>query len=284
LRLATWSADRYVQRGLIRVRGNRKIDLKGAGNRNVKHHYTDRLLTRQPGCLSGGCILFAIATGAEGTAGQPDMSLDLPARGLSVGDNSIQLRLREISQLFNSLDPSPFTEQDLDRDAEEFIVSWARELPRRRPLHLILHLERTLPAGRDAAGVAEAVRHYFSYRESISRLELRQLFKQGRTSLLIGGAFLTACLLLSRLIGSRDAAAGWSVAREGLTIAGWVAMWRPMEIYLYDWWPLQRRVVLLRRLSQLKIDLRLPKEAPPPKGGSDSHSGSPAGASTRGNA
>jgi hypothetical protein len=38
-----------------------------------------------------------------------------------------------------------------------------------------------------------------------------------------------------------------------------VAMWRPMEIYLYDWWPLWRRSALQRRLSQMKIDLKLPK-------------------------
>ncbi len=176
------------------------------------------------------------------------------------GGQSIQLRLREMSQLFNSLDPSPFNEQDLDRDAEEFIVSWARELPRRRPLHLILHLEKPLPAGKDAASVADAVRNYFTYRAEISRLELRRFLEQGRTSLLIGVSFLSACLLLGRLIGPRDTEAAWSIAREGLTIAGWVAMWRPMEIYLYDWWPLQRRNVLLRRLGRMKIDVRLPPD------------------------
>jgi hypothetical protein len=177
----------------------------------------------------------------------------------AAGAQAIELKLREISQLFNSLDPSPFNEQDLDRDAEEFIVGWARELPRRRPLHLVLHLEKPLPEGRGSAGVAEAVRHYFTYRAGITGLELRQLFKQGRMSLLIGTIFLAGCLLLSRLIGQNDSSAARSITREGLTIAGWVAMWRPMEIYLYDWWPLWRRGALQRRLGRMKIDLRLPK-------------------------
>jgi hypothetical protein len=182
-----------------------------------------------------------------------------PPAESATGAHSIELRLREISQLFNSLDPSPFNEQDLDRDAEEFIVGWARELPRKRPLHLILHLEKSLPDGRDSASVGDAVHHYFIYRATITRLELRQLFKQRRTSLLIGTAFLAGCLLLGRLIAPSEAGAAWSVAREGLTIVGWVAMWRPMEIYLYDWWPLWRRGVLQRRLGRMKIDLRMPK-------------------------
>jgi hypothetical protein len=182
-----------------------------------------------------------------------------PSPGAAGEAPAIQLKLRDVSQLFNSLDPSPFNEQDLDHDAEEFIVSWARELPKGRPLHLILHLEAPLPAGKTVASVAESVRHYFTYRASISRLELRQLLKQGRTSLIIGSAFLAACLLLGRWIGSRDTEAAWSIAREGLTIGGWVAMWRPMEIYLYDWWPVRRRVVLLERLGKMKIDVKLPK-------------------------
>jgi hypothetical protein len=180
--------------------------------------------------------------------------------GLPQGDHSIQLRLKDISQLFNSLDPSPFTEQDLDSDAEEFIVSWARELPAKKPLHLTVHVERPLSPGRDAQGVADAVRHYFAYRASIARLELRQLFSRGRTSLLIGVAFLTGCLLLGRFIAPHGGEAVWSVASEGLTICGWVAMWRPMEIYLYDWWPLWRRVGLLKNLSQMKVDVRVSKE------------------------
>ena len=41
----------------------------------------------------------------------------------------IELRLREVAQLFNSMDPTPFHHKDLDPDAEEFIESWALEFP-----------------------------------------------------------------------------------------------------------------------------------------------------------
>ncbi|HYF36884.1 MAG TPA: hypothetical protein VD994_16425 [Prosthecobacter sp.] len=39
----------------------------------------------------------------------------------------IEVKLTELAQLFNSMDPSPSHERDLDQDAEDFIVSWARE-------------------------------------------------------------------------------------------------------------------------------------------------------------
>jgi hypothetical protein len=46
------------------------------------------------------------------------------------------------------------------------------------------------------------------------------------------------------------------VLREGLIIAGWVAMWRPMEIFLYEWWPLLRRGRLYEKLSQMRVVVR----------------------------
>ncbi len=52
----------------------------------------------------------------------------------------IELKLTELNQLFNSMDPSPFHERDLDHDAEEFIVSWAAEHPRQHDLKLVVHL------------------------------------------------------------------------------------------------------------------------------------------------
>jgi hypothetical protein len=183
-----------------------------------------------------------------------------PTRDSRATGSSIKLKLREIAQLFNSLDPSPFSEQDLDHDAEEFIVSWARELPRHHDLRLVLNLERPLPAPQTGETVGDAIRHYFSYRASINRLELREFFKRGRTSLLIGTTFLAGCLLLVQML-VRQRASGdfWSIVQEGLTIVGWVAMWRPMEIYLYDWWPLKRRDRLLLRLSRMKVEVIAPR-------------------------
>jgi len=187
------------------------------------------------------------------------MEAELPPPHAVPAGNVIQLKLREVSQLFNSLDPSPFNEKDLDHDAEEFIVSWARELSREPDLRLLIHLERPLPAGQSAAEVCGSVRHYFGYRASINRLELRDLLQRGQTSLLIGTAFLAVCLFLGHGVARHFPGQTFAdIAQESLTIAGWVAMWRPMEIYLYDWWPVRRRGQLLTKLSHVRVDVQLP--------------------------
>lgn len=171
--------------------------------------------------------------------------------------SSIRLRLRDLAQLFNSMDPSPFPDRDLDSNAEEFIVSWARELPHSGELELIIHLEVSPPVQR-AKDTEAAVRQYFSSRAEMKMREFRHLMKRGRTSLLVGLAFLVACLGVSELLGTLGQGAASAIVRESLTIGGWVAMWRPLEIYLYDWWPLRDERRVLDRLARMKVRLVYP--------------------------
>jgi hypothetical protein len=172
-------------------------------------------------------------------------------------DAVITLRLRELTQLFNSMDPSPFVERDLDADAEEFITSWARELPANRELELVIQLATAATAER-LAGVEDAVRRYFASRATIKRLEFSQLMRRGRLSLGVGVIFLVSCLLLGQLVAKSGLGAASNILLEGLTICGWVAMWRPLEVYLYDWWPLLEERRRLDLLARIRVQILMP--------------------------
>jgi hypothetical protein len=167
----------------------------------------------------------------------------------------IDLRLHEINQLFQSLDPSPFREKDLDVQAEEFIVDWARELPRSAPLALTIHLAKE-PAMQDSErAVQEAVTNYFAYRAVQVGRQHRELLRQAWKNLGIGLIFLFTCLLSAEFLQILGEETFATVLRESLIIGGWVAMWRPMEMFLYDRWPLVRRQELYLRLSRMEIKL-----------------------------
>jgi len=164
----------------------------------------------------------------------------------------IELRLNNVGQLFNTMDPSPFHERDLDHDAEEFILSWAREHQRDSDLRIKVVLRQ--PEDAEAARlVKESIQHYFEYRARIASQDLGGLFREGRASLLIGLLFLAVTLVLRDLTptGSR-----WSeFVREGLMICGWVGLWKPIDIHLYRWWPLQAHGRLLSRLSRCPVEV-----------------------------
>jgi hypothetical protein len=161
--------------------------------------------------------------------------------------HKIELNLRETG---------PFPEKHLDNDAEEFILSWVHEFPLDEPVTLVVHLAE-IPAGENPqAVIKDGIHHYFAYRARLNRMELRRLFSDGQKSLVIGLAFLSACLIASRALGDAGSGTFRSIARESLNIAGWVAMWRPMQIYLYDWWPVRRRGRLFQKLSRMHVEVR----------------------------
>lgn len=169
----------------------------------------------------------------------------------------IQVRVENVSQLFDTLDPYPFPERDLDRDAEEYIVGWARELPRDQPITIVIHVPTAELSKHDPQLLAEALNRYFEYRAGIVTRDLNELFRVGRTALLIGLAVLGFCLTAAQFASRRLGDTPFNrFIQESLVILGWVANWKPIEIFLYDWLPLVRRRNLYRRLAQAKVQLK----------------------------
>jgi hypothetical protein len=175
---------------------------------------------------------------------------------------TIEVRVDEISQLFDTLDPFPFRERDLDGDAEEYIVGWAREFSRKSAIRILIHAPASELQREHAQELGSAFNRYFTYRAEVVERDLNELFRVGRMSSLIGVTVLAACVL-----GAQAATAvlgGGNLGRfveESLIILGWVANWKPLEIFLYDWWPLARRRDLYRRLAGANVELRAAKNA-----------------------
>jgi hypothetical protein len=176
---------------------------------------------------------------------------------LSSAPNAIQIRVDEVSQLFNTLDPFPFRERDLDKDAEDFIVGWARELPKRHRIEIVIHVPDIEKQNVTASQVTEALNRYFDYRAGALTLDLKGLFRVGRLSLFIGLTVLAICLILGRLVihffGEGELG---RYLNEGLIILGWVANWKPIEVFLYEWWPVAQRRSLYRRLAEASVEMR----------------------------
>ena len=174
----------------------------------------------------------------------------------------IEIHVTELKQLFNAIDPSPFREKDLDPKAEEFIVSWARDVHGDASLALLVYLDRQAGLPDEAAILRDAIREYFSQRAMATRRRLRQLFRVARTSLAIGITVLALSLLAGNFAARmlRGNALG-ELLKESLLIGGWVAMWRPMELFLYDWWPIRAEARLFDRLSLMPVRIAYTRDA-----------------------
>jgi hypothetical protein len=150
----------------------------------------------------------------------------------------------------------PFRERDLDAGVEQFITRWAGEMAGRAPVSIVVHLPPVEALRPEASLIEEAIRSFFAYRVEVFGWELRELFRTGRAALAIGLVVLAACILIGQLAeGLLGAGYLGRFFDEGLIILGWVANWRALEIFLYDWWPVVRKRRLYRRLASSNVSV-----------------------------
>lgn len=191
---------------------------------------------------------------AQSTAGTTPPSRT--AGSMPEGAQRLDIRVGELRQLFNSMDPSPFRERDLDPAAENYIVEWASELRGQASLALVVHAKRE-PASRDEeAALQQAVHDFFGRGAAAARVRLKRLFRRGRLNLLIGILFVAAANLIGDLAAELLGAGRYGrLIQESFAIGAWVALWRPIEIFLYDWWPIRAEAKLLDRLSEMHVSV-----------------------------
>ena len=109
--------------------------------------------------------------------------------------------------------------------------------------------EETLDAG-------EAIREHFIRQAGFATVHLNQLIRTGLISLAIGLAFLSLALTASAALAPwAETYRTVAIFREGLLICGWVAMWRPLQIFLYDWWPILGERRLFERLGRMPVQI-----------------------------
>lgn len=178
-----------------------------------------------------------------------------PSEENALSEGVIELRVERIASLFDALDPFPIPSRDLGATAEDFIVSWARDGHPRVPLRIIIHVPAAEVNGQDAAAVGPAIARHFAYRAERMRGDLHQLFRTGRVALAIGLGVLAFCMIAGHLASTGHSEFGRYVS-EGFIILGWVANWRPLEIFLYDWRPIAERRRLYLRLAAAPVEVR----------------------------
>ena len=179
-----------------------------------------------------------------------------PGPGAGDGESTLSLYLKDTRQVFNSRDPAPVRERDLDPEAVAYIVNWAGEAPADRPLSLVVHLGQESASADDAAMVRMAMHDYFQRRAVATRKALRQLLRTGRISLLIGILFMGMMMLIGEAVGSLFSRVAYAtLLKESLIISGWVALWRPAEIFLHEWWPILGEARLYDRLACIDVSL-----------------------------
>ncbi len=174
----------------------------------------------------------------------------------TAGANDIHVRIQRIEQLYHTLDPHPFIERDLNEDAEEYIADEARDFPKKEPFRIVFHMPPKAAATARAQDLPATVKNFFSERSDDFAHDLKKLLREGRRHAVVGLAVLFVCVLLGTVIIPELGIDRINFLGESLIILGWVANWKPMEIFLYEWQPLAADRRLYRRISKAPVEIR----------------------------
>ena len=167
----------------------------------------------------------------------------------------IEVRVRGTQQLFDARDPSPFRERDLDDDFVEYFVSAAREFSISSPLKIIIYIEEEETTLLPIDSIRAAIHSYLAYQMDLQRGDLKSYVKRAQLFLLLGLLVLVGCIGLAQNIVVPTPPGALGILREGIVIFGWVSVWKPIELILFDWYPLFERLRFYRKLLTTEIDI-----------------------------
>jgi hypothetical protein len=172
------------------------------------------------------------------------------------GKRWIEVRVKSSQQLFDARDPAPFRERDLDDDFVEYVLSSVREFPISAPLKIVIYVEENETTELPKASIREAIRSYFAYKIDLQRGDLKTFMKRAQLFLLIGLLVLGSCIGVAQSLTIPTPPGALGILREGIVIFGWVSIWKPIELILFDWYPLFEKLRFYKKITGTEIDIR----------------------------
>ena len=180
-----------------------------------------------------------------------------PARyGVENGRTCIDLKVSNSRQLFDFRDPAPFRERDLDDDALTYLLAAAEEIPRKQPLAIVVTISEEPEPRPEPDAIADAIHTHFGYEFEKIQRRIREHMRRGQISLVVGLTVLVVFLMLAEFIARFPSITFRGILREGFVITGWVTMWRPRELLLYDWRPMVDERRHIARLLDAPVSIR----------------------------
>jgi len=138
----------------------------------------------------------------------------------------------------------------LGDDVSEGLVEQVAVLPRSTPVRLEVDV-RSGDLGRER--IAAIVHHHFAMLRERTEYRLTRTRRAGQLSLFVGVLVLLGALGAAKLLSNITSGGFAVVVEEGLTIVGWVALWRPLDLLLFERWSLKREIALYRRLEAMEV-------------------------------
>jgi hypothetical protein len=167
----------------------------------------------------------------------------------------IEIKLSSVMQIFNSFDPAPFHEKELDPAAEHYIIETVKDFPKKTRFKILIYLPPDIAGTERARQIPQAIQNHFKYKVMVQDRKFRQRFRHGRFTLLIGLTFLAIALFARQEVSHINNLLFAQIFADALLIIGWAAMWEPITVLLYELWPIIQQKHTYEKISTVAIEV-----------------------------
>lgn len=169
---------------------------------------------------------------------------------------TIHIKMASLDAMFDNRDPAPFPRRKLDADWMDYVLN-ALERGGAGPVHLALEGAPAVVNAADPATLVADIHEQLKGHEQMLGRRLAENFRMGRrylaTALVVLAVFATLSGLSAQIFDGFLA----RILSEGFLIVGWVALWKPAEILLYDWLPIVEERRKIKRLLEGRVTISL---------------------------
>ena len=191
------------------------------------------------------------------------------SRKMDKGTVALYFHFGSVKQLFDDADQRPLPVTELSESAEDALFSYADEYFASKPLAFEIGLPENELSSEKGELVAGAVQRHFFRRIPDLEHEQKLVRREGFYSLLLMiGTFAAAGIFISLSIATLLGFS--SLTPETVTpqviliiligfilmIANWVTFWATIEIFIYDYRNLCRKIRIYKKISRSPVTVR----------------------------
>ncbi len=177
----------------------------------------------------------------------------------------IEMGLEEPFDVYDDKDPSPLRIRDLKKEVETYIIDSIREIPHAKKIRVVFYFDKFSDSEEEIEHLGRSYFDFFAFETKVKTHQIKLKVKRGLKSLLVGLSFLFFCIFMAKILKDQTESLFSSFFVEGLTVLGWVSLWTPIQVFLYEIWPLLETIKTFKRALVADVDFKSVKQLPEPR-------------------
>ena len=168
----------------------------------------------------------------------------------------IEIAINTPYDLYEDKDPSPLKTRDLKPSVETYLIHCLREIPKKLKVRIDFCFYEFSGDENEKQKLEKSVKSFLKYRAVTKKIDFRFRCFDGFKAIVIGLLFLFLCIYIQHISQVKNPDVLYTFYMEGLSVLGWVSLWNPVQIFLYEVWPILSYARSLKRCSELEMQFR----------------------------